>query len=157
MKTVEKTTALGRVATAIGGPILEEFNQLMADRQQLENILSAVSSTSAPAAALQTRRERSNGSGQKSKRWEDLEPRDQLELIAKALEAKGASNGHWNNGLFREFVTRNFGRYTKSNGRTLRSVLARTSGKFQPNFRKRVVRVLGEVEARVYFERIAKL
>lgn len=153
---------LGELAKLLGGAEEAEYSELLTKSRQLDAFLTAlkgagvanienqrtVTSSSASEAGQSTRRIKKN--------WKDLSDREQIEWQIKALELKASSNGHWQNGTWKELIRKDFGHYDQKLSKSLRAALARTSGGFREMFKARIETVLGN-EAGPYLDRLGKL
>jgi len=143
-----------------------EYDQLLADSQQLSAIRSALagvggSANSRPAVqppsapSLQTHIQ-GKRSRQPRKLWEDLNDREQIEWQIKALELRAENGGKFPNGTWQKLLKEDFGHYNENLGRSLRSALARTSGGFRQMFESRIQKIFGD-DAKTYLERLAQV
>lgn len=155
---------LGELVKVLGGAEEAEYNDLLAKSQQFETIAAAINqmsmpATEKPAAPMATTAlvETPKVEIRRNKRnFAELSDRERIEWQLSTLETKTRTNGHWDNGKWEELLLKDFGYYNEDLGRSCRSALARTSGKFRANFKERIRTVFGE-EARQYLDRLAKL
>jgi hypothetical protein len=162
---------LSEIVKVLGGAEELEYNDLLAKSRQLDTIsqqfetiaaainkvsMPAVEKPTAPMAATAVVDTPKVEIRRKRMEFGELSDKEKIQWQISALETKAKSNGHWNSGKWEELLRNDFGYYNEGLGRSCRSALARTGGKFRANFRERIRTVFGE-EARQYLDRLAKL
>lgn len=145
---------LAQVVALIGGEAQAEYEELLADREQLQSIRSALNGgVGAPGKAK-------NGAHVVQKRkWTDLSPKEQLEfrLMTLTRRTQHMSTGSyydWNTRVFPELIRESFGRVPKNFSKSLGAMTARMGGKFRAGFIENVKQVLDPDEAKAYIERL---
>ncbi len=134
-----------------------EYDQLLADSQQLRAIRSALegamvsnthpaqpSSTSPPSVEPQ-----GNKAGRVRKSWDSFTACEQIDFTIKALELRLALGGKFTGtegtAAWEKLLKGTFGYYNPKLGRSTRATLARTSGeKFRPEFEERIRKACGD-------------
>jgi hypothetical protein len=84
--------------------------------------------------------------GRKPKKtWKDLSVRDQVEWMITTLEKKAAAGDAWNKQkLWQKWVKASFGYYEAKLGKSLRSVMSHSTGKFRGKFVARIKKNCGD-------------
>jgi hypothetical protein len=135
-------TLAGLVAAAGNATITAELKNLVerSDRLgQFESVLNrrgigANGQSHAKPAAPST----------KKKAWEDYSPKEEIEWIIGALEAKAKVSGYeWQNRAREQKFRQDFGKCGKDLPRTLGGAMAHACGKFRPQFQARIREVFG--------------
>jgi hypothetical protein len=157
----EKTDSrLGALAQALGGVEQEEYTTLLEDSQRLKNILSAlgpqVAAGNGAVAATPAAPSSAGGQSLRKRNWKSLSKREQIEWLIDHLERKHREGGVLKNGDWETYVKASFGHYNAALGRSLRSAVARTSGKFRRHFVKKIKATCG-ADAPSFIARLEKV
>ncbi len=148
---------LGNVARALGGDELAEYEMLVQNNEQLQQILQTVASVNGLGMAPKTAQSSTTPAQKGARRnWDDLSQQEQITWLLKALELKAKGNGSWDNGQWKNILKQDFGHYSAGLGRSLRAALARTNGKFRANFVTRIKSAFGK-DFHLYLDRLSKL
>jgi hypothetical protein len=159
----EKTmvSKLAEIAKVLGGAELAEYEDLIAKSDKLTLIQTTLDSISGKFAEPSQSSVKSESQEQSSKRgkkkkWEDLQFREQVEWQLKALETKAKDESAWKNGGRERMIEAAFGYCDDELSKSIRSVMAHTSGGFRPKFEARIKGALGN-EAKPYLDRLKLL
>jgi hypothetical protein len=167
------SSRLGALANAVGGDTLAEYemlvrsyeNQAMATAvlEKIRELVSPVAPT--PVAVAQPTPKAKKG----PKKWTDLSEEQRIQWQIKMLElrlsvqtqaeARAENKDAWEKEWekeWRKLLEEDFGTYSPELGRSLRSVMSRTSGKFRPRFEQQIQKLLGDA-AGPYLERLSKI
>lgn len=168
---------LEKIAEIIGGEEHAEYLRLKSDSGQLHVILGAlaqarvVTGASSPTnhASVNTinartaetesipRRTYRTGRATNAKRWEALSESAKFDWLIKVLERRTDNGGKWAYGEWEKLIENDFGQYDVDFARSLRATLARTSGKFRPNFILRIKEALPADEAKGMIDRLQRV
>jgi len=151
---------LRAVAEALGGAEKAEYDRLTSDSARLQKFLQVLNSngeTVMPVSQTPITTTSPSTPEKKKKKWQDFSERDQIVWLLNSLEQRAQnSDGRWQKADWQKLLKKDFGHYNASLGISLRAALARTSGKFRPNFEERIRRVMGG-EAPTYLARLLSI
>ena len=149
---------LDELISVLGEPLKAEYADLKSKADRLDQ-LSALLGTSQPSRPTVSPKENQPKQvGRKHKKtWHDLTVCDQVEWVITTLEKKASAGSAWNNlAQWEKWIKSSFGYYEAKLGKSLRSAMARSGGKFRDNFLARIRKNCGD-KAQHYIERLNRV